>query len=132
MRRIGRRGYAISAWTRDTGATRGDSARSDGCTVPVTHERRRHRIRDQASIQEHTGGSRSRRRPSAGDRYTVGHAAIYDGSVGMAILSPLRITVLMGGASAERDVSLASGLRIVEALSRRGHKVIALDPAGGV
>lgn len=50
----------------------------------------------------------------------------------MAILSPLRITVLMGGASAERDVSLASGLRIVEALSRRGHKVIALDPAGGV
>jgi D-alanine-D-alanine ligase len=48
------------------------------------------------------------------------------------ILSPLRITVLMGGASAERDVSLASGLRIVEALVGRGHDVTALDPATGV
>ena len=49
-----------------------------------------------------------------------------------SILSPLRITVLMGGTSAERDVSLASGLRIVEALVGRGHDVIALDPATGV
>ncbi|MGI9089944.1 MAG: D-alanine--D-alanine ligase family protein [Gemmatimonadaceae bacterium] len=47
-------------------------------------------------------------------------------------ISPLRITVLMGGASAERDVSLASGLRIFEALAARGHVVIALDPAVGV
>ncbi|MDQ2891432.1 MAG: D-alanine--D-alanine ligase, partial [Gemmatimonadota bacterium] len=38
----------------------------------------------------------------------------------------------MGGASAERDVSLASGLRIVEALAARGHCVTALDPATGV
>ncbi|HEY7898686.1 MAG TPA: D-alanine--D-alanine ligase [Gemmatimonadaceae bacterium] len=50
----------------------------------------------------------------------------------MPILSPLRITVLMGGASAERDVSLASGLRIVQALSARGHVITALDPATGV
>jgi D-alanine-D-alanine ligase len=50
----------------------------------------------------------------------------------MPILSPLRITVLMGGASAERDVSLASGLRIAHALSARGHTVTALDPATGV
>jgi D-alanine-D-alanine ligase len=50
----------------------------------------------------------------------------------MSLLSPLRITVLMGGASAERDVSLASGLRIVEALQKRGHRVTALDPATGV
>ncbi|HEV2643547.1 MAG TPA: D-alanine--D-alanine ligase [Candidatus Elarobacter sp.] len=49
-----------------------------------------------------------------------------------ALLAPLRITVLMGGASAERDVSLASGLRIVAALRERGHVVTALDPAGGV
>jgi len=35
----------------------------------------------------------------------------------------------MGGASAERDVSLASGLRIVAALRARGHTVTALDPA---
>ncbi len=38
----------------------------------------------------------------------------------------------MGGVSAERDVSLASGLRIVEALRSRGHDVTALDPATGV
>jgi D-alanine-D-alanine ligase len=44
----------------------------------------------------------------------------------------MKITVLMGGASAERDVSLASGLRIVAALQSRGHTVIALDPAAGV
>lgn len=50
----------------------------------------------------------------------------------MPKLSPLRITVLMGGASAERDVSLASGLRIVGALTKRGHQVTALDPAIGV
>ena len=45
---------------------------------------------------------------------------------------PLRITVLLGGASSERDVSLASGLRIVAALRTCGHEVIALDPAGDV
>jgi D-alanine-D-alanine ligase len=50
----------------------------------------------------------------------------------MPILSPLRITVLMGGNSAERDVSLASGIRIAQALSARGHMVTALDPAKGV
>ena len=50
----------------------------------------------------------------------------------MSILSPLRITVLMGGASAERDVSLASGLRIADALAMQGHRVTALDPAAGV
>ncbi len=38
----------------------------------------------------------------------------------------------MGGASAERDVSLASGLRITEALTARGHAVTALDPAVGL
>lgn len=44
----------------------------------------------------------------------------------------MKITVLMGGTSAERDVSLASGLRITEALRARGHDVVALDPARGV
>ena len=38
----------------------------------------------------------------------------------------------MGGTSSERDVSLASGLRIAEALRGRGHQVIAVDPARGV
>ena len=44
----------------------------------------------------------------------------------------MKITVLMGGTSSERNVSLASGIRIVQALRGRGHKVTALDPARGV
>jgi D-alanine-D-alanine ligase len=43
----------------------------------------------------------------------------------------MRITVLMGGTSAERDVSLASGLRCAEALRQRGHDVVTLDTARG-
>src|SRR5260221_24531 len=44
----------------------------------------------------------------------------------------MKITVLMGGASAERNVSLASGLRIVNALRSRGHEVTAFDPSRGL
>jgi D-alanine-D-alanine ligase len=44
----------------------------------------------------------------------------------------VKITVLMGGTSSERDVSLASGLRITAALRARGHEVTALDTALGV
>src|SRR4051812_39889453 len=43
----------------------------------------------------------------------------------------MRITVLMGGTSAERDVSLATGLRVAEALRSRDHEVITLDTARG-
>jgi D-alanine-D-alanine ligase len=38
----------------------------------------------------------------------------------------------MGGTSAERDVSIASGLRIAAALRSRGHDVTSLDTATGV
>jgi D-alanine-D-alanine ligase len=44
----------------------------------------------------------------------------------------LKITVLMGGESAERNVSLASGIRIVLALRSRGHDVVAFDPSRGL
>ena len=43
----------------------------------------------------------------------------------------MRITVLTGGTSSERDVSLASGLRIAEALRSRGHEVRTVDTAKG-
>ena len=43
----------------------------------------------------------------------------------------MRITVFLGGTSSERDVSLASGLRIIDALRGRGHEVAAVDPATG-
>lgn len=42
----------------------------------------------------------------------------------------MRITVLLGGDSPERDVSIASGMGIVEALRGRGHDATPLDPAG--
>lgn len=44
----------------------------------------------------------------------------------------MKITVLMGGTSAERDVSIASGLRIAVALRSRGHQVTSMDTATGV
>ncbi len=43
----------------------------------------------------------------------------------------MNIAVLMGGTSAEREVSLASGLAIVKALRERGHTVWAVDTARG-
>jgi D-alanine-D-alanine ligase len=44
----------------------------------------------------------------------------------------MKITVLLGGTSSERNVSLASGLRVCAALRERGHRVTPLDPAKGV
>ncbi|MEP6780493.1 MAG: D-alanine--D-alanine ligase [Gemmatimonadaceae bacterium] len=44
----------------------------------------------------------------------------------------MKITVLLGGVSSERDVSLSSGLRIAVALRERGHDITCLDPADGV
>ena len=43
----------------------------------------------------------------------------------------LRIIVLMGGTSSERDVSLATGIRVANALRSCGHDVRAVDPARG-
>jgi D-alanine-D-alanine ligase len=39
--------------------------------------------------------------------------------------------MLMGGTSSERDVSLATGMRVTEALRSRGHTVRPVDPARG-
>jgi D-alanine-D-alanine ligase len=46
--------------------------------------------------------------------------------------SPLRIVVLLGGPSAEREVSLRSGTAVAAALAARGHCVTRLDPAAAV
>lgn len=43
----------------------------------------------------------------------------------------MRITVLMGGTTAEREVSLASGREVIKALRSRGHDVLAIDTARG-
>jgi D-alanine-D-alanine ligase len=44
----------------------------------------------------------------------------------------MRIAVLFGGTSEERDVSVASGAQVVRALAGLGHDVLAVDTARGV
>jgi len=44
----------------------------------------------------------------------------------------MRIAVLFGGTSEERDVSVASGIQVVQALRGSGHDVLAVDTAGGL
>jgi D-alanine-D-alanine ligase len=44
----------------------------------------------------------------------------------------VKIAVLLGGTSPEREVSFASGIGIINALKELGHTVIPLDPALGV
>jgi D-alanine-D-alanine ligase len=43
----------------------------------------------------------------------------------------MRITVLTGGTSAERDVALASAVQVIGALRSRGHEVAVVDTARG-
>jgi D-alanine-D-alanine ligase len=43
----------------------------------------------------------------------------------------MRVVVLLGGESEERDVSLASGCQVADALRQAGHDVVALDPVRG-
>jgi D-alanine-D-alanine ligase len=44
----------------------------------------------------------------------------------------MKIAVVFGGQSAERDVSIASGAQVFKALREAGHQVIAVDTARGV
>ncbi|GAB4375818.1 MAG: D-alanine--D-alanine ligase [Calditrichia bacterium] len=44
----------------------------------------------------------------------------------------LKIAVLLGGTSAERDVSIVTGIEIARALGQKGHAVTAIDCAYGV
>ncbi|WP_084580425.1 D-alanine--D-alanine ligase [Sphingomonas azotifigens] len=48
------------------------------------------------------------------------------------VVSPLHIAVLMGGWSAERDVSLMSGNGVADALESLGHRVTRIDMDRGV
>ena len=43
----------------------------------------------------------------------------------------MRVTVLTGGTSAERDVAIASAVQVVAALRSRGHRVAVVDTARG-
>ena len=44
----------------------------------------------------------------------------------------MKIAVLFGGTSTERDVSLASGAQVIKALRQAGHEVVSVDTAKGV
>lgn len=41
----------------------------------------------------------------------------------------MKVAVLMGGPSAEREVSIVSGVAVSEALKRLGHEVVRVDPS---
>src|SRR5262245_34585303 len=43
----------------------------------------------------------------------------------------MRVAVLFGGLSEERDVSVASGAQVARALEQAGHEVVAVDTARG-
>ena len=43
----------------------------------------------------------------------------------------MKIVVLAGGISSERDVSILSGSKIAQALRSKGHKVVTIDPYMG-
>ena len=44
----------------------------------------------------------------------------------------MKVVVLMGGVSGERDVSLASGVQVIRALREAGHEVVGVDTSHGV
>ena len=44
----------------------------------------------------------------------------------------MKVVVLLGGESKERDVSLASGAQVAEGLRAMGHDVVSVDPACGL
>ncbi len=44
----------------------------------------------------------------------------------------MRVVVLLGGDSEERDVSLVSGCQVADALRQGGHDVVCIDPVKGV
>lgn len=46
--------------------------------------------------------------------------------------APMRVVVLLGGDSPERDVSLVSGCQVADALRLGGYDVVCLDPARGL
>jgi len=53
-------------------------------------------------------------------------------SMGEHVEGRLKVAVLFGGTSMERDVSIASGAQVIQALRDAGHDVVAVDTATGV
>lgn len=47
-------------------------------------------------------------------------------------MKKLKVVVLFGGTSSERDVSLSSGIEVINALRSKGHEVVGIDTAFGL
>ena len=77
--------------------------------------------RGEAAVEIESRGARPLERQRSGNRDSLGHAQLSDGAMSGGPVDRLKIVVLMGGTSSERDVSLASGIRIAEALRSLGH-----------
>ncbi|HUS46593.1 MAG TPA: D-alanine--D-alanine ligase [Phycisphaerae bacterium] len=54
-----------------------------------------------------------------------------EGTQARTLSGPLDVTVLMGGPSSERDISLLSGAAVADALDRTGHRVTRADISPG-
>src|SRR5437879_4456625 len=62
------------------------------------------------------------------NRRTTRHSAFRTPHSALPMTSPLHITVMLGGPSAEREVSLRTGTAAARALRSLGHHVTELDP----
>src|SRR5437762_1439752 len=122
-RRRGCRGRAGADGARARGAchTGPAGAGSDGRAVPGGRCRSPRGAAHHAAVPRNAVGAGATRGEDHRDRHAVRRAA-------PARRNPLmRVTVLTGGASAERAVAFAGAAQIVEALRGRGHGVTAVD-----
>src|SRR2546426_1089652 len=100
----------------------------DGPTIPGRGQRVARRAADHAAVAHNAGrvGAGGPQRQGRRHRHALRLAA----SAGRHPL--MRVTVLTGGATAERAVAFASASQIVTALRSRKHEVHVVDLAGGL
>src|SRR5690349_7951333 len=101
-------------------AGRADARLARGGLRAGLDQRRRARPRARAG----GGDGRGHRLGSRGLALPAGGAS----PMKVAVTPPLHITVMLGGFSAEREVSLKTGSSVARALRSRGHQVDELDP----
>ncbi len=89
---------------------------------------------DASSPTDRVGAMLSRESPAAlvrKDGRVIGIVSRYDVLQQLIGTGDMRITVLTGGTSSERDVALASAVQVIAALRTRGHEVAVVDTVRG-
>ena len=132
-------GTLMTARARAAGAARPPGARGDGSAVPGGGGHLPDRSAGSDAHPGKPGGAGARGREAHRDREPVRRAAAADqGHEITAGRLPLhfpdefmRVTVLTGGTSAERDVAIASAVQVIAALRSGGHDVAVVDTARG-